>query len=378
MLVVALVASGCTSGSPSGAKASHAPPPSPTPVGPQTFTVSVDGSSKALPMVADAFFPPLLSVHPGDTINFTEVWTGELHTVTMGTLVEKAVANPNSSAAAALPALIPSGRSDTIQSAAQPCFIQTGTPPVNNPCPAVSQPAFDGTQAYFNSGWLSQGTNFSVLIATGTVPGQYHYKDLAHPGVTGEFDVSPLSQTIATPANVASTAATQLNDVVKALTPAAQDAEALTTTATSGINYVAGVTEPSLTNAFVATFGPPDITATAGQTISWTLYGQHALGLNPPTDGTGTGLLTRASDGTTHINQVVFNRAGGTFTPYGPQTSPITVSGGTYFGTTFHNSGLLTSTTGGLVTYTLVFANPGTYTLHCLVHPAMTQNINVR
>ena len=377
VLLIALVASACTSGPPSGANVSHGPkPPSPTPAGPQTFAVSVDGSTPSFALASDAFFPNDLSVHPGDTIVFTEVWSGELHTVTFGTLVDRAIGNPTFANTSAVPELLPPGRAVTVQSAAQPCFLDTGTPPSYSACPQVAQPAFDGMQAFYNSGWLSQGMKFSVHIASTTPPGTYHFEDLAHPSVTGQIDVSPVRQPIASPSQVAATAAAELAQVVQELQPAAQDAASLTTTVVPGLNEVAGITEAGVTDSFVAAFGPPQITATVGQSIAWTLYGQHALALNPPPGITG--LLTRSSDGSVHVNPLVLNHSGGQFAPGGPQSAPFTVNGGTYSGTSFHNSGLLTSTLPGLITYTLQFGAPGTYVMRCLIHPSMTETINVQ
>jgi plastocyanin len=376
-VLIALVASACTSGRPPGGNGSHGSgPPSPTPVGQRTFAVSVDGSTRSFPLASDAFYPNDLSVHPGDTIVFTEVWSGELHTVTFGTLVDQAIDTPTFANMAAVPELLPPGRSDTVQSAAQPCFLDSGTPPAVSACPQVAQPAFNGTQAFYNSGWLSQGMKFSVHIAATTPPGNYHFEDLAHPAVSGQINVAPVSQTLASPRQVAATAAAELAQVVHALQPAAQDAASLTTTVVTGLNEVAGVTEAGVTDSFVAAFGPPQITATVGQTIAWTLYGQHALALNPPPGATG--LLTRSSDGSVHVNPLVLNHTGGQFGPGGPQSAPLRVNGGTYSGTSFHNSGLLTSTLPGLITYTLQFGAPGTYTLRCLIHPSMTETINVQ
>ena len=59
------------------------------------------------------------------------------------------------------------------------------------------------------------------------------------------------------------------------------------------------------------------------------------------------------------------------------QTRARTVFGGSYPGSGFHNSGLLTSLPPGLLTYSLQFTAPGTYSLRCLVHPAMAAIVKV-
>src|SRR4051794_600660 len=65
-----------------------------------TRTVQVDGTTDKFNAAFIRYFPQVVTVHPGDTVDFHENWTGEPHTVTMGTLVEtglKAVkdAGPN-------------------------------------------------------------------------------------------------------------------------------------------------------------------------------------------------------------------------------------------------------------------------------------------
>ena len=66
----------------------------------QTRTVQVDNTTGKYNGSFLAYFPNDVTVHPGDTVDFHENWTGEPHTVTMGTLVDaglKAVqaAGPN-------------------------------------------------------------------------------------------------------------------------------------------------------------------------------------------------------------------------------------------------------------------------------------------
>src|SRR5882724_5210402 len=175
-VAAALLAAACSSPRPASPVT---PSRSAPPAGPQTFTVSVDGKSPSFNLAADAYFPSALKVHPGDTIQFREVWSGETHTVTFGTLVDRAAAAPaspspattgNPATAAALPSIFPKGRGDAVQSAAQPCFLDTGTPPVNAACPKVPQPPFSG-QTFYNSGWLADGSTFSVTMSATIGPG---------------------------------------------------------------------------------------------------------------------------------------------------------------------------------------------------------------
>src|SRR5207253_6586924 len=109
-------------------------------------------------------------------------------TVTLGTLIDAPVAafeklTPKQLQSAAgpppalqkldakLPQLLPQGPGDAIQTAANPCFVSTGVPSSTGPCPNGTQPSFDGTQAYYNSGWLDKNAKFTVQISKSTAPG---------------------------------------------------------------------------------------------------------------------------------------------------------------------------------------------------------------
>src|SRR5438105_11307514 len=57
--------------------------------GAQTRTVQVDNTTDKFDAGFLAYFPKQVTVHPGDTVDFHENWTGDAHTVTMGTLVDQ-------------------------------------------------------------------------------------------------------------------------------------------------------------------------------------------------------------------------------------------------------------------------------------------------
>lgn len=372
-----LIATGCTAKSPSLLPSQSAQPTGPA--GPQTYTVSVDGATPSFSLAADAYFPNQLQVHAGDTIAFKEVSSGEPHTVTFGTLVDQAAGpeaspSPRSSPlAATLPSIFPPTatgptKGDAVPAAAQPCFLDTGNPPPAAAC-TTSQPPLSGNQPFYNSGWLAPGEVFKVPVSTTINPGTYNFRCLVHPAMRGQVQVVPPTTQIPSPAQVADAGTAQLGQLVTSLTPAAQNAAQMTAT------NVAGVSEVGVSGGFVAAFGPASVSVKRFQTLSWTLYGQHALALNAPS---GTqGILTRQPDGTVHINPTVAGHVGGQAPPTLAPTRPTTISGGSYSGSGFHNSGLLTSYPPGLLTYTLSFTSVGTYTLQCLIHPAMTTTITV-
>ncbi|HLI56142.1 MAG TPA: hypothetical protein VKY26_03810 [Actinomycetota bacterium] len=390
----ALVAASCTSGNPQ-----TQPTKSATPPGPQHFTVSVDaspqtvqynGSPVTVPLVADLFFPSSLSVHPGDAVTFQEQPTGEIHTVTLGTLIDQSASattplpspsrgapSPTGAAAAAalVPNIFPTGfpgaRANAVASAAQPCFLDTGAPPLNGPCPQVAQPAFNGTQAFYSSGWLPPGSSFTVTVSATTPPGTYQFRDLAHPAMTGELQVEPAAEPIPPPSQVAAAGAAQLQAAALAQAPAVAGATAAAAVTST---VVAGITEAGVTGTFVALFAPATLTVTAGQTVAWNLYGQQSIAISPPPGATG--LLTRLANGTVQFNTTAINHVGGVSGPNGLPPRPETVNGGTYTGG-FHNSGLLLSSPPNLITYIVKFATPGTYTVQSLSYPSMTETVNV-
>ena len=44
----------------------------------------------------------------------------------------------------------------------------TGVPSSKAPCPVSAKPAFDGQQAYYNSGWLKASEKFTVHLSSTT------------------------------------------------------------------------------------------------------------------------------------------------------------------------------------------------------------------
>src|SRR5947209_2795297 len=120
LFVAAVVVAAC---SPSGTTTGKAPAAS------QTRTVQVDGAADGYNGAFLAYFPNAVTVSPGDAVRFAENWTGEPHTVTMGSLVDSALPPANATAAQTqpafqrLPVLLPNGPGNAHQNAAQPCFL---------------------------------------------------------------------------------------------------------------------------------------------------------------------------------------------------------------------------------------------------------------
>src|SRR4051794_21894127 len=154
------------------------------------YTVQVDAKADGFSMATTAYFPHELKVAAGSTVTFNETFTGEPHTVTLGSLVDEGTAKLSSTpqgdepeAWKKLPTLLPQGPGDANQMAANPCVVATGDPPTDKACPKVSDiPAFDGKQSVYSSGFLPEGAKFEVKLADDIAPGTYNFFCLLHRG----------------------------------------------------------------------------------------------------------------------------------------------------------------------------------------------------
>lgn len=183
--------------------------------GSQTFRVDVDGSNRKTNESFDAYFPGNSTVHAGDTVVFHYAGVGEPHTVTLGALANTADTafdklspaqqnNPPKSALAAdakLPQLTEGAALSVTPSAADPCFLASGVPSAKQACPVVAKPAFDGSQSYYNSGWLASKENFTVHLSSSTPTGTYRFLCLIHrEGMQGKITVVPSGKPVPSPA----------------------------------------------------------------------------------------------------------------------------------------------------------------------------------
>jgi plastocyanin len=378
-LLAALAASGC------GSSKSKSSPSA----GPQTRTVQVDASSRAFNAAFLSYFPKVVTVHPGDTVAFHENWTGEPHSVTMGTLVEKGLAaaahaNPNGpppAAFAALPVMLPQGPGDAVQAAARPCYVATGAPPRKPavPCPKVAQPAFGGTQAYYSSGFLQPKQTWQVHVADNIKPGTYrYYCNLHGADMSGTIVVVPRSQPIPSQSTVDAQGRAELQAQVRKTQPAYLAAKAGHYPLPGNL---AGVASQQAQQVEVNEFLPATIRAKVGQPVNWTFVGIHTATVGGPEDVPP--LLKVAPDGGVHLRQDLLAPAGGPGAP-GPsgqpptgKPKPITVNGGTYAGTGRHSSGLVLSFPPQFVRYGVRITKPGTYTFDCVIHPHMEAKVVV-
>lgn len=386
--------------------------------GPQTLTVEVDGKVPDLPMGAIAYFPSELTVHAGDTLKFHSNDTGEPHTVTFGTVVDKGLkafeALPDEikeadgppdvsklpedqkklveeveALDAALPELLPEGPGDANQLGANPCFVAGDKPPADTEkaCPKVEQPAFDGTQAVYNSGFLPNDETFEVELAADLAPGTYNYFCLLHrQGMVGTVTVVPEAQKAQTADEVEKAAEKGLQETAAQLRPKFEELKKTPADKPFAGQPPSDSEEEEEGHGFLAPFAPEEIAINAGEAVTWTVFGPHTIAVNTPEDAVG--IMTKAPDGTWHLNEKANTPQGGPGAPPPPEgdgppgppdpnAKPVFIDGGKFDGQGFHSSGFIPAFGPPGYQYKLTFTKAGTYKLQCQIHPDMKGTVKV-
>ncbi|MBT8201755.1 MAG: hypothetical protein KJO87_00465 [Acidimicrobiia bacterium] len=354
------------------------------------YTVLVDGRVDEFNGAFFAYFPDTITVHPGDTIIYKSVFSGEPHSVTFGSVVETAIAEferltpeqlqsegpppPELEAAfAAIPAMLPEGPGDANQNSVNPCFVGEGEPvptDVTSQCPVTEPSPFTGTETFYHSGFLPDGEIFRLEIAEDIAPGTYRALCTLHfTEMISEVTVVPADEPVLTPDEVAALAQEQLDEFADQMLPAVEGAKAA---ATPG-NVLAGLGSEDVPQVLGVDFIPADSTATAGETVTWSIIGPHTVSFNPPESART--VLVKGEDDGYHLVEEALAPAG--FEPPPPSEGegegpPPPVDGGTWDGTGFFSSGLMF---GG--DFTLAITTPGTYDYICLIHPEMQGTVTI-
>lgn len=345
-----------------------------------SFTVQVDGSGDDFAASSLAYFPRKVTIHPGDTVDFRLVDTGDPHTVTFGTLADAAAAAweekgweaADGPEFAKLPLMIPDDAVEAIQSAAQPCLL-TGEEPGEDACEAQELPVFDGSPSFYNSGWMAPDEDFSVTFAPETAPGTYRYVCLLHmPFMTGSVTVAAPDEDIPTLNVVAQSAKSELESTVALIRPAVAAA------APAKGAVMAGILSEDAPQSAANVFIPEELEITAGDSVTWSVLGPHTISFNSPPGAYG--LRVAAPDGSIHVNPLaampdnVVREA-----PPSDSLMPVEIDGGSWDGKGSLSSGLVLSfPPAPLYTFNMAFEEPGAYPYVCLIHPAMVGRIVVK
>lgn len=382
------------------------------------ITVRVDYDHDEFATQFIRYFPDTIQVHPGDTVVFVQDWTGEAHTVTFGTKVDEVLAitkplyeqwgavpedqvPPEAlesyfEAECSLPVLYgceepppeePNGDAveddtdDQInQTIAQPCLVEQGPVPEDGtPCASQELGAFDGTEAYYNSGFIgfeTDGENvFEMKVSDSIEPGDYNFFCSVHGSFhSGTMQVVAPDEAIPTPQEVNLQTREELNEVVEPFRQVYDTAnegqfvfggEAFT----GNFSGLMDERVEGLLNEFV----PETIEAEVGEPVTWLMFGPHSISFDVPEYFP---IYERLDDGTVRANEEVYLPAGGAPDVEEPDSlDPIVVDGGTWDGSDFWSSGVLYSD--AYVKYTLRISTPGTYRYACLIHPPMVGTVTV-
>jgi plastocyanin len=276
-----------------------------------------------------------------------------------------------------------SDQSTVNQNVAQPCYLQTGGPPQDpaQACTAAQQrqPAFDGTQSFYNSGVLPyqgpRGNTFRMAIAKTTKPGAYFFYCSVHgPDQQVEIDVVKPSAKIRSASAVARDGRNQAEAVVAPLVKTFRDARAdgnITYHGHALAGPFAGL--PSDIHGSVNEFVPRTIQAKAGEPITWKVVGNHTISFDVPAYLPILQFTGRSIRYNPKVHGVV---GGAPVVP--PQDEEGVVQkfdAGAYSGDGFWSSGLMGANP--YLEYTLRIAKPGAYPYACLVHPKMIGKIVV-
>ncbi len=279
------------------------------------------------------------------------------------------------------------GKGGLAQNVSQPCFLESGAPPedASKPCSKSqqTQPAFDGTQSFYNSGILpyegSRGNTFEMEIAEETKPGTYLFYCAVHgPGQLSEVQVRKPGTEVPSAGEVRRAARQEAEDVALPLEKTYRDALRTNQVTVEGERIsgpFAGL--PTSIHGSINEFVPRTIRTKAGEPVTWKFIGSdHSVSFDVPP------YLPIIQFGTksVRLNPRVKNPAGGAPTP--PENDEETedqgvqkIDGGTYDGEGFWSSGLVGA--GPYLEYTVRISKPGNYPYACLIHPKMIGTVVV-
>jgi plastocyanin len=409
LALVALVAAGC--GDAGGAESAG---------GGEHRRVLVDYKHDRFAASFLAYFPRQVKVHAGDTVEFRQFWSGEPHSVTMGTLVDDLgkpfwdVLDPFFEGAEPLPDRDPEAPEffeklpfmfdeesfEDIQAAAQPCYLDHGAPDFSDhakPCPQRVQPEFDGRQSYYSSGFIpfqgEKGNTFELPLSNDIAPGTYHYYcNLHFVGMSGTVTVVPDDVAIPSQESMnreAQAEATKSVDLMQqALDAATRSKDAAHGTSAGYVGVPMGEhfeDEHPLFEAQLDEFSPTTIETRVGRKVTWTWAGIHDLAFNVPKYFP---LAEVEHDGTVTLDRRAFDAVGFPAPKRpepapgegpdegGPPPAPIVVDGGTFDGKGGFRSTGADYNEGDQ--FSLTFTKTGTYLFACLIHPGMVGKVVVR
>jgi len=372
-------------------------------------TIAVDYRSDDFNGAFLAYYPRKVTVRPGMTLKFHQTWTGEPHTVTLGTavddtvkpykyIVDKYYADPQSvendpigdllgAFDQRLPVFLPGFTGAIDQRAAFPCYVDREDQlpkATTRPCPKAQRKAvpFDGRQAYFSSGFIpfegTQGNTYEMKIAPDAKPGTYlYYCNLHSVFMSGEITISNNAK-VESQASINRRGKAEADKLVKPILDVYKKEKAGHGKFTGNLAG-SGDQSTEYLHAGVLEFTPRTINTKVNAPVTWTFIGDHTISFNVPSY---TPQLTFSKQGLLSFNKRLSLAVKWPGSPkdrllhYDENAPPpVGVDAGSWDGT-----GGLHSSGGGWIdgdTYTIRFSKPGSYPYACLVHPGMIGKVVV-
>jgi plastocyanin len=286
------------------------------------------------------------------------------------------------------------GPPDANQSAAQPCYLDTGVPPLSlkggaPACPKRDEPEFNGTQSFHSSGVImDQGASYSLPISKSIKAGIYSVMCLVHrSAMTAQIQVVDSTQAVQSQADLTAKGQQQLKRLVDALTPIAATAQggtAASAASGAGDPSVAHplIADPTAVNAVIVDFGPKTISIPLGGTVTWKNFYFHNIAFGAL--DSDVGVLMKAADGSIHLSPKAGAPAGfevppqaGINIPPPDNAPPLVVDLGSWDGSGFKNTGIIQSLPPQSISLKLAFTRAGTFSYRCLIHPDMKGEVKV-
>jgi plastocyanin len=282
------------------------------------------------------------------------------------------------------------GETNITQNGGQPCYLTKGLPPKDErkACSDAqqSQPEFDGKSSYYNSGIIPyegpQGNTFRVKLADDIAPGTYYFYCAVHgPDQSTTLEVERSGANIPSQEDVSREARKEIDQFAEPMVEVFNDAkdDEVDLDGQKLRGPFAGLNVPvhGILNEMV----PATVRTKVGQEVTWKMMGaDHSISFDVPRYFP---IMRFANSGKISLNPQLEKPAGGSpplpedvvTGPDDAGTGVIKVDGGTYDGSGFFSSGLISSEP--YAEYTLRFSKSGTYKYACLLHPAMVGTVQV-
>lgn len=341
--------------------------------------IDVDGRTNRFNGSFLAFFPDQVTLHPGDTVVFRSIATGEPHTVTMGTLVDRTLAKEPG--APSLPRWTLGESSFLPANVGKPCYLESGEPPSDprQSCEAVDKrPAFNGKQTYFSSGFLPGETEYRVQLDEKIEGGTYRFMCSFHgPKMSGAIRVVPEDEKIPDQGALDTAAKDKLREFVDSTIPVHNRVSEPFEDARAGrFPWPALASfDTNKGRVKVNEFVPFTLKAKVREHVTWNILGAHVISFEPFEAARPPAIRIR-NTGETELKQDAINESRSPNPPDGAPKKRLRLDAPPY-DDGFLSSGMLFSPKRGLITYTVRFTEPGTYRYECLLHPRMTGLVTV-